>query len=236
MTGDGPGPKAVLRRGSVMAALLWLTLLAPIASVADESANSEASVELLDRLLLDLDSFRGDFEQSVIDADGAVVDRSRGSLEIDRPGRFRWMTFEPYEQWLLADGLNVWSYDVDLAQVTVKPQSEALANTPALLLGGGRDALDTFAVEAPVSGSGFTSVRLVPEDRQSGFRSVDLVFAGDTLARMVFLDNLEQQTIVSFTAVETNISLPPERFVFVVPEDADLVGTPASAGTPPETL
>ena len=66
--------------------------------------------------------------------------------------------------------------------------------------------------------------------------SVDLVFAGDTLARMVFLDNLEQQTIVSFTAVETNISLPPERFVFVVPEDADLVGTPASAGTPPETL
>lgn len=221
-------------RGFVV--FLLSTLVVPIGSVADELADSDASIELLDRLLLDLDSFRGDFEQSVIDADGAVVDRSRGSLEIDRPGRFRWMTLEPYEQWLLADGLNVWSYDVDLAQVTVKPQSEALANTPALLLGGGRDALDTFAVEAPIAGSGFTSVRLVPDDRQSGFRSVDLVFAGDTLARMVFLDNLEQQTIVSFSGVETNVALPPGRFVFVVPDDADLVGTPASPETPPETL
>lgn len=209
--------------------LLSLACVAPLWSVADESA---ASAELLDRLLLDLDSFRGDFEQSVIDAEGAVVDRSRGSLEIDRPGRFRWMTVEPYEQWLLADGLNVWSYDVDLAQVTVKPQAEALANTPALLLGGGRDALDTFAIEAPVTGNGLTSVRLVPNDRQSGFQSVDLVFAGDTLTRMVFLDNLEQQTIVSFTGVETNVALEPGRFVFVVPEDADLVGTPALSETP----
>ena len=212
--------------------LLSLLLFAPLGALADESSDTEASVELLDRLLLDLDSFRGDFEQSVIDADGVVVDRSRGSLEIDRPGRFRWMTIEPYEQWLLADGLNVWSYDVDLAQVTVKPQAEALANTPALLLGGGRDALDTFAVEAPTTGNGLTSVRLVPDDRQSGFRSVDLVFAGDTLTRMVFLDNLEQQTIVSFTGVETNVALEPGRFVFVVPEDADLVGTPASSETP----
>ena len=220
------------RRRGIVLAFLSLTLVAPIGSVADEFADSDVSVELLDRLLLDVDSFRGDFEQSVIDADGAVVDRSRGSLEIDRPGRFRWMTVEPYEQWLLADGLNVWSYDVDLAQVTVKPQSEALANTPALLLGGGRDALDTFAVEAPVTGSGFTSVRLVPDDRQSGFRSVDLVFAGDTLTRMVFLDNLEQQTIVSFTGVETNVAMEPGRFVFVVPDDADLVGTPASSETP----
>jgi len=35
-------------------------------------------------------------------------------------------------------------YDVDLLQVTVKPQEEALANTPALLLGGANDALSQF--------------------------------------------------------------------------------------------
>lgn len=232
MKDDAPIPRSAPLRLGIVPAVLSLMLLAPLAAVTDELTGPDASIELLDRLLLDLDSFRGDFEQSVLDADGAVVDRSRGSLEIDRPGRFRWMTLEPYEQWLLADGLNVWSYDVDLAQVTVKPQSEALANTPALLLGGGRDALDAFAVEAPAVGNGFTSVRLVPEDRESGFRSVDLVFAGDTLTRMVFLDNLEQQTIVSFTDVETDVVLEPGRFVFVVPADADLVGTPASAETP----
>lgn len=209
-----------------------LVFFAPLCSLADEAAGAAASIELLDRLLLTFDSFRADFEQSVIDAEGAVVDRSRGSLEIDRPGRFRWITREPYEQWLLADGLNVWSYDVDLAQVTVKPQAQALANTPALLLGGGREALDAFAIDAPVTGNGRTSIRLVPEDRQSGFRSVDLVFVGDRLARLVFLDTLEQRTVVSFGAVEIDVALAPARFVFVMPEDADLVGTPASSRTP----
>lgn len=212
--------------------VLLLALFAPLCSLADEAAGSATSIELLDRLLLTFDSFRADFEQSVIDAEGAVVDRSRGSLEIDRPGRFLWITREPYEQWLLADGLNVWSYDVDVAQVTVKPQAQALANTPALLLGGGREALDAFAIDTPVTGNGRTSVRLVPEDRQSGFRSVDLVFVGDTLARLVFLDTLEQRTVVSFSAVEIDVALKPARFVFVMPEDADLVGTPASSGTP----
>ncbi len=212
----------------LLACLLWTSFDA----FAAEPPAADASVRLLDRFLLDLDSFRGDFEQSVVDADGAVVERSSGSLEIERPGRFRWMTVEPYEQWLLADGLNVWSYDVDLAQVTVKPQAEALANTPALLLGGGREALDAFSVDAPVSGNGFTSVRLVPDDRQSGFSAVDLVFTDDVLARMVFLDNLEQQTIVSFANVETNVAIDADRFVFVIPDDADVVGTPASAESP----
>ena len=212
--------------------VLLLAFFAPLCSLADEAAGSATSIELLDRLLLTFDSFRADFEQSVIDAEGAIVDRSWGSLEIDRPGRFLWITREPYEQWLLADGLNVWSYDVDVAQVTVKPQAQALANTPALLLGGGREALDAFAIDTPVTGNGRTSVRLVPEDRQSGFRSVDLVFVGDTLARLVFLDTLEQRTVVSFSAVEIDVALTPARFVFVMPEDADLVGTPASSGTP----
>lgn len=227
-----PVPAAIGRMIGRNRVVPLLALFAPLCLLADEAPGAAASIELLDRLLLTFDSFRADFEQSVIDAEGAVVDRSRGSLEIDRPGRFRWITREPYEQWLLADGLNVWSYDVDVAQVTVKPQAQALANTPALLLGGGREALDAFAIDAPVTGNGRTSIRLVPEDRQSGFRSVDLVFVGDMLARLVFLDTLEQRTVVSFSAVEIDVALTPARFVFVMPEDADLVGTPASSRTP----
>ena len=92
----------------------------------------------------DVVTFQGSFEQSLIDADGQVIENTTGMLEIQRPGQFRWSYIEPYEQWLVADGVNIWSYDVDLAQVTVKPQSVALANTPALLLSGSEGALDQF--------------------------------------------------------------------------------------------
>jgi outer membrane lipoprotein carrier protein len=103
----------------------------------------EVGEQLVNDFIDNVITLQGRFEQSLIDADG-IVERSSGTLEIERPGRFRWSYFEPYEQWLVADGLNIWSYDVDLAQVTVKPQAKALANTPALLLGGSEDALSQF--------------------------------------------------------------------------------------------
>ena len=109
-------------------------------------ADASLGESLVTGFVADLTTLTAGFEQSVLDAEGAVVDASSGTIQIERPGRFRWATDEPYEQQIVADGLNVWSYDVDLAQVTVKAQDDALANTPALLLGGDADALADFIV------------------------------------------------------------------------------------------
>ncbi|MEO1202830.1 MAG: outer membrane lipoprotein carrier protein LolA, partial [Pseudomonadota bacterium] len=125
-------------------------------------------------------------------------------------------------------------------QVTVKPQAEALANTPATLLGGSRDAMEEFSIEpaSPVgahdeTGNDATTwVRLRPVDAESGFRHVDLGFVADTLSRMVFLDNLEQTTIVSLSQVAVDEPVDPGRFRFVVPDDVDVVGTPAGIDLP----
>lgn len=174
-------------------------------------------------------TLQGRFEQSLIDADGNLVERSSGTLEIERPGRFRWSYSEPYEQWLVADGLNIWSYDVDLAQVTVKPQADALANTPALLLGGDGDALAQFRFDGSSVEKGTTWVRMMPLDTTSGFERMELGFTGGSLTRMVFYDNLEQTTLVALYDVTTNEPIDAERFRFAVPDDADLVGVPVAA-------
>ncbi len=173
-------------------------------------------------------TLEGRFEQSLISADRAVRERSSGTLEIERPGRFRWTYDDPYEQWLVADGVNVWSYDVDLAQVTVKPQAEALANTPALLLGGADDALSQFRFDGSFEEQGTTWVRLVPVDTSSGFERLELGFRDGTLSRMVFFDNLEQTTVIALYDVTVNEPIDGTRFEFVVPAEADLVGTPAA--------
>jgi outer membrane lipoprotein carrier protein len=218
------------------AQLLVAVLLLPVAAAASDVSDEHARA-LVDSFVNDVRTFSGNFEQTLLDANGDLLETSSGRLDIHRPGRFRWEYDSPYEQWLVADGVNIWSYDVDLAQVTVKPQSEALANTPATLLGGGKDAMDEFAIEpAAPQGSpddGLTTwVRLTPVDAESGFRHVDLGFVADTLTRMVFLDNLEQTTIVSLSQVAVDKPVDPGRFQFVVPDDVDVVGTPASINPP----
>ena len=188
--------------------------------------------QLVDEFIEDVESFSGSFEQVLIDADGEVIERTTGTLEISRPGKFRWSYIEPYEQWLIADGLNIWSYDVDLAQVTVKPQAAALANTPALLLSGSADALDQFDYQGSYDETVTTWVKLAPRNTDSGFLRMELGFIDDTLNRMVFFDNLEQTTLVEFRDVAVNGQIDPARFEFLVPDDVDVVGMPAIADTP----
>ena len=196
---------------------------------AETASTEDAGRLLVDEFINELVTLQGDFEQALLDADGQLVEKTAGTLEIQRPGRFRWSYTEPYEQWLVADGLNVWSYDVDLEQVTVKPQAQALANTPALLLGGADGALDQFEYQGSYVEESTRWVRLAPKDTESGFLRVELGFRDEALHRMVFFDNLEQTTLVSLYDVAVNEPIDPGRFEFAVPQDVDVVGTPVVA-------
>ena len=205
-------------------------LFAASAAIADAD-DQDAGKRLVNEFVEDVVTFQSQFEQALIDAEGQVVENTTGTLEIQRPGQFRWSYIEPYEQWLVADGVNVWSYDLDLAQVTVKPQAEALANTPALLLGGADGALEQFNYEGSYIEKETTWVQLTPKNTESGFMRVELGFRQDTLRRMVFFDNLQQTTLVDLTEVVVNEPIDPSRFEFLVPADVDVVGVPAAADT-----
>ena len=211
-----------MRRKLSLCAVL---LIGHMAQGADEDPGRES----IDSFVADVITFQGNFEQALLDADGQVIDKTSGTLEIQRPGQFRWSYIEPYEQWLIADGLNVWSYDVDLAQVTVKPQASALAHTPALLLSGSSGALEQFTYDGSYVEADTTWARLTPKNTESGFERVELGFRKGTLHRMVFFDNLEQTTLVALSEVSVNLPIDAARFNFVVPEDVDVVGIPAIA-------
>ncbi len=212
-------------------AIYSLCLLFASAPAAYAQATvDDAGEKLVTDFVSDVITLQGRFEQSLIDAEGAVVEVSSGTLEIERPTKFRWTYSDPYEQWLVADGLNIWSYDVDLAQVTVKPQAKALANTPALLLGGGSEALEQFRFDGSMIENGTTWVRMLPVDDSSGFNRLELGFFDGQLSRMVFFDNLEQTTLVALYDVVVNEPIDELQFQFAVPEDADLVGVPLAAG------
>ena len=215
-----------MSRYTSLLVLVGLTLLSPlVAAEADADADEKAKA-LLERFVSNIQTLQGRFEQSLVDADQQVLEESSGTLEIQRPGQFRWVYTEPYVQVLVADGLNVWSYDVDLAQVTVKPQAEVLSNTPASLLGGSPDALEQFDYIGSFKDRGTVWVRLRPKDKENGFNKVELGFNDGELSRMLFTDNLEQTTLIALFDVLLNREIDADQFEFNPPDDVDVVGTP----------
>jgi len=209
--------------------VLAVALLACPALAVETAADD--GLDLLEGFLDDVETMSADFEQSLVDANDVVVENSSGSLWIRRPGEFQWRYREPYEQLLVADGTNIWSYDVDLEQVTVRPQAEMLANTPATLLGGSREVLEEFHfVGSETDERGTVWLTLTPRNIDNGFTRVELGFDSGTLRRMIFSDSLEQTTLIALLDVEVNTSLDDELFRFSVPPGVDLVGQPLVTG------
>ena len=209
--------------------VLFISLIFAASNVAAEATIDEMGEKLVNDFITNVITLQGRFEQTLIDAEGIVVEESSGTLELERPARFRWSYNEPYEQWLIADGRNVWSYDLDLQQVTVKPQQQALANTPALLLGGSEDALEQFNFGGTTVEEVTTWVRLEPKNSDNGFNRIELGFIDEKLQRMIFFDNLEQTTLVALYDVIINEPIDAERFEFYVPAGVDVVGVPIAA-------
>ena len=183
---------------------------------------------LIDDFINNVHTMSGRFEQQLVDADDIVIDVSSGTIEIQKPGRFRWTYLEPYEQILVADGLNIWSYDVDLEQVTVKAQAKVLASTPALLLGGAQDVLDDFEYIGSFAERDIVWVRLRPKTTDNGFTKVELGFKDGKLSRMIFGDNLGQTTLIALFDLTVNESIDAQRFSFTPPDGVDVVGRPLS--------
>ena len=73
-------------------------------AAAAAQEEKDAGEQLLENFLENVTTISGRFEQQLIDADNNVIEESAGTLDIRRPGQFRWAYSEPYQQLLSADG------------------------------------------------------------------------------------------------------------------------------------
>lgn len=225
---------------SGLAALLALAIVAaPAAAQTDEvdaaapaeqaAPSAQAAPAGLQEFFSGIDTIRGEFRQVLFDTRGQAVERSAGEFAILKPGRFRWHYTEPYEQLIVADGDNIWLYDQDFEQVTVREQTDSLSQSPAMLLGGAADALDAFRYLGSYSQDGRDWLRLEPAAPESDFRAVDLSFAGGDLELMELTDALGQVTRIEFTELVMNESLDDALFTFTPPPGVDVIGVGESS-------
>jgi outer membrane lipoprotein carrier protein len=144
-------------------------------------------------------------------------------VALARPGKFRWDYREP-AQLIVSDGTTVWLYEAELAQVTVRPASETLIGTPALLLSGRADLRAEFSITDGGTEDGLAWSLLAPRDPQSDFRQLRVGIAGGELRRMTLIDRLGQTTRLDFDRIERNPRVDPADFRFSPPPGVDVIG------------
>ena len=217
-----------------LALALALAVLPPLALSAQQAtatprpakASNAASAAELERYLAGLKSFEAQFRQTLHDSRGRVTEQADGRLYLEKPGRFRWEYREPNEQLIVSDGKNLWLFDVELEQVTVKPLDASLAMTPALLLAGQASVGESFTIEAAPAAGGMKWFALTPRRQDTDFTRLRLGFAGKDLRAMELEDKLQQRTLIVFSAVKRNPRLGSTLFAFVPPQGVDVIGTP----------
>lgn len=195
-----------------------------LAASIGQAAYANTARERLDSFFTDVKSLKGTFTQQVFDKKGAVTQNSSGDLFLSRPGRFRWVYKTPEPQEMIGDGKNVWVYDKDLEQVTVKPVNQAVSNTPIAILTRLDPPGNQFNVQEIQGAAGLDWHQLVPKQANRDFKYIQLgLDTAGNLKRMVLFDQLGQRTEISLNA-QNNVPISGSTFYFSPPSGVDVIG------------
>jgi chaperone LolA len=187
------------------------------------AAANAASIENLRAFLQQTTSAKARFAQIIVDKNLKELQRVTGTMQFQRPGKFRWEYHKPYEQTIVGDGAKLWIYDKDLNQVTVRKLDRALGNSPAALLAGNNEIDRVYTLTNLGNQEGLDWLEAVPKAQDNAFERVRLGFGKAGLEAMELRDAFGQVTIIKFAALETNPVLSPETFRFTPPKGADVI-------------
>lgn len=192
----------------------------PLIASADDQA---VAAERLNELLSTASTITGGFSQMTLSSNGASLQETTGTMELKRPGMFRWHTDPPLEQLLVSDGEKIWLYDPDLEQVTIQQLDQRLAHTPALLLSGDVSQLEENFNISWSEGGSVEDFTLTPKDEDSMFDSLRVSFSNGVINDMQLSDPVGQRTNILFRNVELNQPLQDNHFTFEVPDGIDVI-------------
>jgi outer membrane lipoprotein carrier protein len=213
-----------LLRSTTRTALLGLVATCGVASAQPAAESAPTGLNALEAFVRDVHSLTADFKQELWTADHRLQQTETGTLSLRRPNRFRWIYKEPTELTVVADGRQLWIYDVELAQVTVAPLDTTVESTPAMLLSGDRSVRDGFDVVQTYRLDGLDWVKLKPKTGGADFSSVLIGFAGNAPQQLELVDGLNQVTRIELMNLHVNADIADSTFEFKPPAGVDVIG------------
>ena len=183
-----------------------------------------AAIDSLKTFVQGTRTVRATFTQTLIDRDMRILQKTTGTMQFERPGKFRWTYEKPYEQLIIGDGVRVWFYDYDLNQVTVRKLDLAIGSSPAALLAGNGAIESSFTLSENGTQGGLEWLEARPKNKEGTFELVRLGFTPTgVMTAMELRDNFGQTTMLIFSGLEKNPRLGTDVFKFTPPKNADVI-------------
>ena len=184
-----------------------------------------AATDKLKTFIAATHSAQANFTQEVQDKSGKRIQSASGTMQFERPGKFRWEYRKPYEQLIVGDGKKFWMYDIDLNQVTVKRLDAALGSSPAALLSGNNEIESGFALVDVEDRDGLEWLQAKPKSSETTFEKILMAFnAKSELVVMELHDAFGHHTVLHFSEFKNNPTFGAQQFRFVPPKGADVLG------------
>ena len=167
---------------------------------------------------------KGEFTQQQLKKSDTskAVPLSTGTFLFARPGKFIWTYVKPYEQLLQADGDQLYIYDKDLNQVTIKKLGNALGSSPAAILFGSNDLEKSFTLSEAGTRDGLEWLKAVPKAKDSSFEQITIGLRNGLPEAMELKDSFGQTSVLALSKIEKNPALTATSFKFVMPKGADV--------------
>ncbi len=191
------------------------------------STNAEAELKTV---LSQLESLQGNFKQQISTEQGKILQQCEGKMWLKKPGKFRWEVQGKEQRTVVADGKQVWDYDVELEQVTVQQLTKGQNSAPIFFLTGDVNGIArdfTVSVITP-SNKHFKdsdqAFELKPKAAQGSFQWIRIGFKNKALTELELLDHLGQHSSFIFDKLQLNANIPTKLFQFTPPKGVDVVG------------
>ena len=203
--------------------VLFTMLLMLSSAVAFADAYGPARSEL-EKFSNGLETLQVDFTQVVKSQDGSIQDKTYGNASLQSPDKLRWVYAGDFPEIIVADGNDVWIYDEALEQVTIKPQSSQVADTPLLILTDISQLDEQFLVAELGDFEDMDLLELRSRDVESQFERILIGMDASGIRMMIMEDAFGQRTEIHFSNIVRNADLAADVFSFTPPEGTDVVG------------
>ncbi len=200
----------------------------PIADnkTAAMALHSDADEKRLLKRLSNIKTVYAEFVQKLYTSESNEPQITEGKLQVAGGDKFRLEYTKPYEQIYVANGKEFLFYDVDLEQITIKPQSEELSNTPAMILSNPKMFIKKYYVKLNKEAYDEEYI-LTSKSDTSAYNKILLSFKNTRLNTMLIEDSFGQETELQFKKIIYNKKIAASTFNYTPPEGVDIIRSTA---------
>ncbi|MES2049204.1 MAG: outer membrane lipoprotein chaperone LolA [Pseudomonadota bacterium] len=193
--------------------------------IAVQTSSYATALEQFKSFVANTKSAKGEFSQQQIkiqEGKAKVSKTALGNFMFARPGKFIWTYTKPYEQTLQTDGDQLYIYDKDLNQVTIKALGGALGASPAAILFGGSELEKNFTLKEVGVKQDLEWLEAIPKTKDSQFEHIGIGMKDGLPVALELRDSFGQISLVTLKGVERNPVFKADQFKFIVPNGADV--------------